>query len=82
VPSHALWLDLTEAFGIQLLETYHHKPLGYYTIEPPSIQTACRDDEGMINAVCEEEKELTAAQATTRTDWVDEQLLKRPRLRY
>jgi hypothetical protein len=36
----------------------------------------------MINAVCEEEKELTAAQATTQTDWVDEQLPKRPHSRY
>lgn len=78
----APWLDLAEASGVQLPETYHHKPPGYRTIEPPSIQTACRDDEGMINAVCEEEKELTAAQATTRTDWVDEQLPKRPRSRY
>lgn len=35
-------------------------------------------DEDLINAVCEEEKELTKAQATNRLDWIDVQLLDRP----
>jgi hypothetical protein len=32
----APWLNLAEASGVQLPETYHHKPLGYCTIEPLS----------------------------------------------
>jgi hypothetical protein len=35
-------------------------------------------DEDMINAVCEEEKELIRDQANARLDWINEQLLKQP----
>jgi len=46
------------------------------TIQPQSIQQ--KDDEGLINAVCEEEKELTKKQADGRLDWIDVQLPHRP----
>lgn len=74
----APWLDLAEASGVTLPSTFHSKPPGLRTVEPQSIRRACKVDEGMINAVCEEEKELTENQATTRIDWTDEQLLIRP----
>ena len=74
----APWLDLAEASGVQLPQTYHHKPPGYRTIEPQSVQKACRQDEDMTNAICEEEKELTDDQAIVRTDWIDIQLPIRP----
>ena len=74
----APWLDLAEASGVQLPQTYHHKPPGYWTIEPQSVQKACRQDEDITNAIYEEEKELTDDQAMARTDWIDIQLPIRP----
>ena len=74
----APWLDLAEASGVQLPQTYHFNPPGYRTIEPQSIQMTCQRDEGIINAVCEEEKELTDNQATSREDWSVDQLAIRP----
>jgi hypothetical protein len=74
----APWLDLAEASGVQLPQTYHIKPPGYRTIEPQSVQKACKQDEDMTNAVCEEEKELTKDQAIARRDWIDVQLPIRP----
>jgi hypothetical protein len=68
------WQDIAEEAGIKLPQTLHFKPLGLRTINPKPIQRACRDDEDIINAVCEEERKLTSAQATARTDWVNEQL--------
>ena len=62
------WTDIAEAAGVDLPQTYHFKTPGYRIIDPKAIQRACRDDEGIINSVCEEEKELTKAQATSRTD--------------
>jgi hypothetical protein len=62
------WLDLAEAAGVVLPQTYHFKPRGYRTIEPEAIQIACRDDEEILNAVCEEEKLLTNTQADGRLD--------------
>jgi hypothetical protein len=61
----APWLDVAEASGVQLPKTYHPKPPYYSTIEPQRIRRACRDDEDMFNAACEEEKRLTDKQATT-----------------
>jgi hypothetical protein len=68
------WTDITEAASVVLPQTFHFKPPGYRTIEPEAIQIACQDDEGIINTACEEEKELTLAQATAQLDWIDEQL--------
>lgn len=75
----APWLDLTEASGVQLPQTYHFNPPGYRIVEPQTIRMACRDDKDMINAVYEEEKELTTSQAQAREDWSDKQLTIRPR---
>jgi hypothetical protein len=54
----APWLDLAEASGVKLPSTLYFKPLSYRTIEPQSIQRAYKADEGMLNAVYKEEKEL------------------------
>jgi hypothetical protein len=62
------WTDIAEASGVVLPQTYYFKTPGYCTIDPKAIQQACRDNEGIINLVCEEEKELTKAQATSRMD--------------
>ena len=72
------WTDIAEAAGVVLPQTYHFKAPGYRTIEPEAIQLACRDDERIINAVCEEEKLLTKAQASHRIDWINKQLSSRP----
>jgi hypothetical protein len=68
------WTDIAEAAGVVLPQTFHFKPPGHCTIKPEAIQIACQDDEGIINVACEEEKELTLAQATARLDWIDKQL--------
>ena len=36
----------------------HFKPPGKRTIELEAEQLACKQDENLVNAVCEEEKEL------------------------
>jgi hypothetical protein len=56
----------------------HFKPPGIRTITTQTVQRACKLDEDLITAVCEEEKELTGLQARARTDWIEEQLLQRP----
>jgi len=60
------WLDIAQDAGIDLPQTYHFKPTGYRTIEPQSVLRACKEDKGLINAVCKEEKELTPVQAEAR----------------
>lgn len=42
------------------------------------IQKACKEDEGIINAVIEEERELDKRQCTNRLKFVDTSLEKRP----
>lgn len=74
----APWLDLAEAAGVELPKTYHFNSSSRREIQPQSVQKACKADEGMINAVCEEEKELTKKQAKARTDFIDIQLPIRP----
>jgi hypothetical protein len=75
----APWLDIAEQAGVELPHTTHFKPAGPRLVTTQSVQRACKKDEGIINAICEEEKELTNAQATARTDWIDVQLPLRPR---
>jgi len=60
------WLDIAEDAGVELPNTVHFKPPGLRTIHPKAVQRACRNDEGLISAVCEEEKELSKDQATGR----------------
>jgi hypothetical protein len=71
------WLDIAEEAGVSLPKTYHFKPPGYRTLQPQCIQRAMKEDEGFINAVCEEEKELTDKQAKARNHFTDGQLIKR-----
>jgi hypothetical protein len=75
------WLHVTEDAGIKLPKTVHFKPPGLRTIYPKAIQRACKNDEGLISAVFEEEKELSNDQATLRLDWIDKQLPQRPHSR-
>jgi len=56
----------------------HFKPPGLRTVNFRTVQHACKVDEGIINAVCEEEKLLTGPQAKHRVEWVNEQLPLRP----
>jgi hypothetical protein len=62
----APWRELAEASGVQLTNTFHFNPPGYRTVESQSLQRACKDDEDIINAVCEEERELSEPQAKAR----------------
>lgn len=73
------WLDIAEAADVDLPQTEHFKPPGKRTITYRTIQRTCKADEGIINAVAEEERELTKKQADGRLDWIDEQLPIRPR---
>ena len=52
--------------------------MGFRTLHPRTIQRSCKKDEGIINAVCEEEKGLKREQANKRLDFTDIQLPKRP----
>jgi hypothetical protein len=52
------WQDIAEDAGVILPKTTRFKPPGLCTIEPQSIRRACKSDEGIINTVCDEEKEL------------------------
>ena len=47
-------------------------------MEPQSIQRAYKKDEGIINAMCEEERELNEDQTKHRLDWKDHLLIARP----
>jgi hypothetical protein len=67
----APWLDIAEAAGVDLPKTEHIKPLGKRVVEPQSVLRACKKDENLINAVCEEERDLTKYQAENRKDWKD-----------
>lgn len=58
--------------------TTHFKPSGKRTVEPQAIQQACKEDEGVINAVAEEEKELPQNLADQRDDWAGDQLKEHP----
>ena len=68
------WLDIATDAGVKLPKTTHFNPPGLRTINPKPIQRACKDDEDIINAICEEEKELTQKQADTHLDWINKQL--------
>jgi hypothetical protein len=62
------WIDIAEAAGVELPSSIHYR----------TIQQRYKKDKGIINAVCEEEKELTRTQADNRLDFIDIQLLQRP----
>lgn len=60
------WVDIVEDAGVML-------PC---TIQPQTIQHACKHNEDIINALCMEEWELTMNQAIARLAWIDIQLLQ------
>ena len=62
----APWKDVAEAAGVTLPNTQKFKPLGIREISANWIGRRCRVNEDLINAVCEEEKELPRTTATTR----------------
>ena len=64
----APWVDIAEAAGVELPPSIHYR----------TIQRTCKKDERIINAVCEEEKELSRTQADNRLDFIDVQLPQRP----
>ncbi|TVY57689.1 hypothetical protein LCER1_G002685 [Lachnellula cervina] len=74
----APWLDIAESSGLDLPETWHFKPPGFRIVNTKTIQRTYRFWEDLINAVCEEEKELTGDQASNRNEWIGEELPKRP----
>jgi hypothetical protein len=72
----APWDDIALEAGCDLPEVNwnsKHKPLGQ-----ESIQRACKADHGIINAVCEEERELSSKQAIQRLEWKDDVQEERP----
>lgn len=54
--------------GVSLPQTRHFKPAGFRDINEKGIQRILRK-EGLINAVAEEETELSKTQADSRIDW-------------
>ena len=74
----ASWSSIAVEAGVSLPSTYHSKTDSFEPLNSDSIRLQCREDEGLINAVCEEEKELGEKQAKNRQQFVDKQLDKRP----
>jgi hypothetical protein len=72
------WLDIAEDTGVTLPQTTHFRPSGLRTVNGEAIQRACKRDEDIINAVCEEEKELDQKQADGRYYCCEDQLKIRP----
>jgi hypothetical protein len=77
----APWLDIAIEAGVTLPETYHFKPPRMQTVTTQAVQRACKSDKDLINAIYEEEKELTKKQANARNNFTDIQLQKRLRSR-
>ncbi|KAE8449326.1 hypothetical protein EG329_008227 [Mollisiaceae sp. DMI_Dod_QoI] len=73
-----LWQDVVEDAGVALPQTYHFKPPGPRDINSKGIQRVLKQEEGIINAVCEEEKELRQQLADERYEWCSNQLKARP----
>ena len=74
----APWLDIVEAAGAELSETWHFNPLRYRIVDNRRVQAACKRDEDLITAVCHEEKELPHQQAKNRIEFCEDNLEERP----
>jgi DDE superfamily endonuclease len=74
----APWKDIAQAAGVELPKTTHFKPPGLRTVQSQTIQHSCKKDEGIINAVCDEEKELNPDQARNRMRHCFRSLIYRP----
>ena len=75
----APWPEVAKSAGISIPTTYHFKSNSYEPLTSYTIRKSCRIDEDIMNAVCEEEKELGKTQATNRLTFVDIQLKLRPK---
>ena len=74
--------DIAEDAGVILPKTTYFNPPRLYIVEPQSIWRACKSDKGIINAVCDKEKELSKAQAKEYIWFSIKQLLYRPYSEY
>jgi hypothetical protein len=74
----ASWPDIARDAGVDLPFTLHPKTNTYEPLDSKYIRLACWEDEKLINAVCEEEKELGELQAKNRQEYIDKQLEHRP----
>ena len=72
------WQTIAIEAGVQLPETLHYRPPGTRLVNADTIQRTCKRDEGIINAICEEEKLLKPHQAASRLRWIKTQLELRP----
>ncbi|PVH68381.1 hypothetical protein DL98DRAFT_522798 [Cadophora sp. DSE1049] len=72
------WGDVARDAGVMLPQTIHFFPSGKRQVSEYTIRKRCAEDEDMINAVAEEERELTKDQAKNREDWRVEQQEERP----
>lgn len=66
----ALWLDIAIQASVELPQITNKRG-GKQIVSTKTIQHSCKLDEDLINAVYEEERELTDAQARARLDWID-----------
>lgn len=73
------WGDVALRAGVQLPQTAHQFPPGKRQISELSIRRRYTEDEDLINAVAEEERELTKEQTQAREDWRIEQQEDKPR---
>lgn len=76
------WQDIVVDAGVDLPQTRHFKPPGLWDMNPKGIQQSLKHNEGIINAVCEEETELPKRLANERIDWSITQRGTRPRSRH
>ena len=74
----APWPTIARDTSVPLPLIYHSKTDSNEPLNSDTIRLSCREDEGLINAVYEEEKELGSPQARNRREFVDERLEKRP----
>jgi hypothetical protein len=67
-------LALAREAGIDIPDTLYSRMDTYESLNERSIQKHYRTNENLINAVCEEEKELLEIQANNPLDFADTQL--------
>ncbi|KAH9210402.1 hypothetical protein DL95DRAFT_465798 [Leptodontidium sp. 2 PMI_412] len=67
------WADIARHSGVDLPRTKHFFPPGKRVITERAIRKRCEEDEGLINTIAEEERELSKEQAIAREDWRVEQ---------
>jgi len=73
------WIEILRDSGVDIPQTIHFNPSGYHDISERGIRNTLFRDEKIINAVCEEERDLSKKQAETRIIWRDKVLEDRPK---